>query len=69
MLHIAEKDANSKPDGARNNLITASAASDHHGEMAWLLWVCKQLAIDFDPAAVKAYGQPSMHLDASRSTT
>lgn len=35
-----------------NNLIAASAASDHHGEVAWLLWVCKQLTIDLDPAAV-----------------
>ncbi|MGF6761318.1 hypothetical protein P3T24_001631 [Paraburkholderia sp. GAS33] len=35
-----------------NNLIAASAASDHHGEVAWLLWVCKQLAIDLDPAVV-----------------
>ncbi|MCA8290782.1 RNA-directed DNA polymerase [Burkholderia vietnamiensis] len=35
-----------------NNLIAASAASDHHGEVAWLLWVCKQLAIDLNAAVV-----------------
>ncbi|PXW28268.1 RNA-directed DNA polymerase [Paraburkholderia caballeronis] len=35
-----------------NNLIAASAASDHHGEVAWLLWVCKQLDIDLSATVV-----------------
>ncbi|WP_312433767.1 RNA-directed DNA polymerase [Achromobacter sp.] len=35
-----------------NNLIATSAASDHHGEVAWLLWLCKRLALDLEQKVV-----------------
>jgi hypothetical protein len=35
-----------------NNLIGVSAASDHHGEVAWLLWLCKRLTINLEAAVV-----------------
>jgi hypothetical protein len=28
-----------------NNLIRIAAGSDHHGEVAWLLWICKELTL------------------------
>jgi hypothetical protein len=31
-----------------NNLIRSNAAADRHGEVAWLLWICKELKIDVD---------------------
>lgn len=34
-----------------NNIITSAAASDHHGEVAWLLWACKELKINLDDKA------------------
>ena len=36
-----------------NNLISSAAASDHHGEVSWLLWACKELKIDLDPQAAQ----------------
>lgn len=36
-----------------NNLIQSSAAADHHGEVSWLLWICKELSIDLETDAVK----------------
>jgi hypothetical protein len=35
-----------------NNIITSAAASDHHGEVAWLLWACKELQIELDSDSV-----------------
>lgn len=34
-----------------NNLITSAAATDHHGEVAWLLWICKELRIELETKA------------------
>ena len=34
-----------------NNLIKSNAAADRHGEVAWLLWICKELKIDVDENA------------------
>lgn len=31
-----------------NNLIRIAAGSDHHGEVAWLLWICKELALPIE---------------------
>jgi hypothetical protein len=36
-----------------NNLVRTSAAADHHGEVSWLLWICKELSIDLEPGVVK----------------
>jgi hypothetical protein len=36
-----------------SNLIQSAAAVDHHSEVAWLLWLCKELSIDLEPAAVQ----------------
>jgi len=44
-----------------NNLISTSAAADHHGEVSWLLWICKELSIrvESDPArASERMGSP-----------
>jgi hypothetical protein len=35
------------------NQIVSSAASDHHSEVAWLLWICKELDLDLDKAIVE----------------
>jgi hypothetical protein len=37
-----------------NSLIPSAAASDHHGEVSWLLWICKELHIGIDDAGVSA---------------
>ncbi|MEO6825613.1 MAG: hypothetical protein ABI167_12965 [Nitrosospira sp.] len=34
-----------------NNLIMSNAATDRHGEVAWLLWICKELKIDVEENA------------------
>jgi hypothetical protein len=31
-----------------NNLIRVAAATDHHSEVAWLLWICKELSISLE---------------------
>jgi hypothetical protein len=31
-----------------NNLIRIAAGSDHHGEVAWLLWICKELTLPIE---------------------
>jgi len=36
-----------------SNLIATSAASDHHGEVAWLLWICKVLSINLPSEVVR----------------
>ena len=36
-----------------NNLIRTSAVCDHHGEVSWLLWICKELSIDLDSGVVE----------------
>ncbi|HEY4214470.1 MAG TPA: RNA-directed DNA polymerase [Steroidobacteraceae bacterium] len=36
-----------------NNCLAASAAADHHGEVSWLLWICKELEIPVLSAAGK----------------
>jgi hypothetical protein len=36
-----------------NNLIQSSAVADHHGEVSWLLWICKELSIDLEAGVVK----------------
>ena len=36
-----------------NNLIRTSAACDHHGEVSWLLWICKELSIDLYGSVVE----------------
>jgi Reverse transcriptase (RNA-dependent DNA polymerase) len=36
-----------------NNLIGTSAVSDHHGEVSWLLWICKALSINLERDVVK----------------
>jgi hypothetical protein len=35
-----------------NNQISSCAASDHHGEVAWLLWICKELKIAIEEDVV-----------------
>lgn len=35
------------------NVIRSAASSDHHGEVSWLLWICKELAIKLDNAAAQ----------------
>lgn len=35
-----------------NNLVQAAAAADHHGEVSWVLWICKELSIDLERDAV-----------------
>ncbi|WP_386822229.1 RNA-directed DNA polymerase [Lysobacter brunescens] len=35
-----------------NNLLLSCAASDHHGEVAWLLWISKELGVTLTDAAV-----------------
>lgn len=42
------------PAAARfcNNLLLSCAASDHHGEVAWLLWISKELEVTLTDAAV-----------------
>jgi hypothetical protein len=37
-----------------NSLIPSAAESDHHGEVSWLLWICKELVIPVDEVGVKA---------------
>jgi hypothetical protein len=34
-----------------NNIISSAAASNHHGEVAWLLWACKELNVNLNPEA------------------
>lgn len=36
-----------------NNLILEHAASDHHGEVSWLLWLCKEMKISLSKIIVK----------------
>lgn len=35
-----------------NNLIQDSSMADHHGEVSWLLWICKELLIDLESSVV-----------------
>jgi hypothetical protein len=37
-----------------NTLIPTAAASDHHGEVSWLLWICKELSINVEKEGIKA---------------
>jgi hypothetical protein len=37
-----------------NTLIPTAAGSDHHGEVSWLLWICKELGIDVGKEGIKA---------------
>ena len=36
------------------NLLSSAAASNHHGEAAWLLWICKELQLDLPSDLVAA---------------
>ncbi|CAG0978957.1 hypothetical protein BURK2_01728 [Burkholderiales bacterium] len=43
------------------NLLSSGAASNHHGEVAWLLWICKELHLDVQAglvADVQRIGSP-----------
>ncbi len=37
-----------------NTVIRSAAAVDHHGEVSWLLWICKELKLDFEADVVEA---------------
>ncbi len=42
-----------------NNLIMSHAIADHHGEVSWLLWLCKELHIEIKREAVREIEQMS----------
>lgn len=35
-----------------NTLVQESSRADHHGEVSWLLWICKELGINLEASAV-----------------